>query len=468
MIIFKAEQTELLLKPLERMASGKWDLNSRLDGLKRGLAKQVGSVLDRVFFSLRQSIESISKSSVALSQTAPELDQAAKSLEDQSKDQADRAAQIAAAGRQMAVSVEHVTESTIEATQFSSQITKSAGAAMDKSRLSEQSMLEVKELVDGLKTQMETLSKQSGQIGSIMEMIKKIADQTNLLSLNASIEAARAGEAGRGFAVVATEIRKLAEQSMQATNGVEDILNSIKSSVDMSTGSVDKVLDSVKKSATISEEAAEVLEEVTHNLDELDKHLNTISAAGQEQDATVKSFVDEIDAIASAAEEQSALAVQLNGIMDKINSGCDELLVSVGVFRTGSHEKAEKAALEAANSREITSMSASSAESFMNQFINKHRFIELAYLTDANGRQITPNIWSKGIRSSNDKNSIGSNWLSKEWFKKPKDTGMIYITDIYRSVATDNFCFTVAVPVKDASGGVIGVLGVDVNFSNML
>ncbi|GAB1535286.1 methyl-accepting chemotaxis protein [Geovibrio sp. ADMFC3] len=468
MFKFSSGLDNKLLKPLERMASGKWDLNGRFESLKGGLAVSIGNVLNKVFDSLKKTIESISKSSVTLSQIAPELDQAAKSLEEQSKIQAEKAVQIAAAGKQMAVSVEHVTGSTLEATQFSSQITKSAGIAMEKSRLSESSMLEVREMVTGLKNQMEALSEQSGKIGSIMEMIKKIADQTNLLSLNASIEAARAGEAGRGFAVVATEVRKLAEQSMEATSGVENILYSIKSSIETSMGSVGKVLSSVEKSAEISEEAVEVLAEVANHMDELDKHLNTIAAAGQEQDVTVKSVVGEIDGIASAAEEQSALASQLNGIVDKINGGCDDLLISIGVFRTGSHEKAEKAALEAAKSKEVTSMNSSSIESYMNQFIKRNSYIELAYMTDARGRQITPNIWNRNVRGSNDSLSVGSDWSTRDWFRKPKETGDVYVTDIYRSVATDNFCFTVAAPVKDNSGNVTGVLAVDISFADMM
>ena len=349
MFNFSSGSQEKILAPLEKAASGRWDLNNRFDGIKRGIAGKISAVLNRVFESLRKTVEAISKSSVTLSKIAPELDQAAKSLSGQSKAQAERAMQIAAAGKQMAVAVEHVSGSTLEATQFSSEITRSAGTAMEKSRLSEKSMLEVKELVSGLKNQMTALSDQSGKIGSIMEMIKKIADQTNLLSLNASIEAARAGDAGRGFAVVATEVRKLAEQSMEATNGVESILYSIKSSIEISMDSVNHVLSSVEKSAQISEEAVDLLTGVAAHLDELDRHLNTIAAAGQEQDVTVRSVVDEIDGIAAAAEEQSVLAEQLSGIVGRINGGCDELLVSVGVFRTESHKKAENAALEAAS-----------------------------------------------------------------------------------------------------------------------
>jgi methyl-accepting chemotaxis protein len=464
MFKFKSSNGKDLFKPLELMASGKWNLNRKFETA----SGTIGSLLNNVFSSLKKTVESISSSSINLSKVAPELDLAAQSLEEASRNQAEQALQIAAAGKQMAESVVHVTGSTLEATEFSSRITKSAQTAMHKSKDSSESMNQVKELVNGLKKQMEVLSENSGKISSIMEMIKKIADQTNLLSLNASIEAARAGEMGRGFAVVATEVRKLAEQSMEATDGVESILNSIKNSIGSSMTSVGHVLTSVEKTAGISAEASDVLSEVSADLDELDKHLNTIAAAGQQQEVTVKTVVGEIDGIASAAEEQSALAVQLNSIVDRMNSGCDNLLVSVGVFRTTSHEKAEKAAVEAASSNEIKSMKASSIESYMNRFIEKNSFIELAYVTDERGRQISANIWNKKLKSSNDSKSIGSDWSTRDWFKKPKETGEPYITDIYRSVATDNFCFTVAVPVSKTGGGVAGVLAVDVSFADML
>lgn len=456
------------LEPLEKMADNSLDLNVSFNEGKNDRSSKAASLLGGLFKRLHSTVFKISTASVKLSQTAPILDDAAKKLKSASTAQAEQAMQIAAAGRELSASVENVTASTVEASQLSHEIIKSSETAMAKSKAASDTMLDVHEQVKELQEQMHSMEEYSKSIGSIMEMIKKIADQTNLLSLNASIEAARAGEMGRGFAVVATEVRKLAEQSMEATQGVESILNNIKGSISKSGRSVDKVLGSVENSSQKSCEAVELLNNVTESIEKLDQNLNMIALAGKEQEETVRSVADSIEQIAMQADEQSSLASSLDDVVENINTGCDNLLISIGEFRLQSHAKAAASAENAARSREVQDMNTRSLESFLDRYIASNSFVELAYVTDASGRQVSPNVWNKSVKSVNDSSSIGANWATRDWFRKPAQTGETYISDIYRSVASGGFCFTVAVPVKDEGGRTKGVFAVDINFSSML
>lgn len=456
------------LSGLEKMSDGNLDLNIGFEESKNSMCAKTGSLLNSVFKKIHDTVFKISTAAVKLSNTAPELQKAAFELKSASESQAEQAIQIAAAGRQLSATVESVTGSTIEASEFSEEIIKSADIAMNKSREASDAMIGVKMQVNELQNQMRSMEQYSQSIGSIMVMIKKIADQTNLLSLNASIEAARAGEMGRGFAVVATEVRKLAEQSMEATNGVESILNNIRNSIRTSSKSVDAVLSSVDSTASVSSESAEILSTLTESIEQLNERLNLIAHAGKEQSDTVHSVADSIEMVASQAEQQSRLSTQLESIVGDINNGCDELLVSIGSFRLNSHDKSAKITESASKAAELLSGDSYKIETYLNNFLRQNSFIELAYVTDGRGVQISPNVWNRSVKSENDRSSVGSNWSTRDWFKNPARSGEAYISDIYRSVASGGFCFTVAIPFKDSGGTLRGVFAVDINFSKML
>ena len=145
---------------------------------------------------------------------------------------------------------------------------------------------------------MQELGKQAESIGGVMNVISDIADQTNLLALNAAIEAARAGEAGRGFAVVADEVRKLAEKTMAATQEVGSNINSIQQSARVNIEEVDTAVRSVAEATDLANSSGEALGVIV----EL---------------ASVNSAI--VASIATAAEEQSATSEEINGAIDEIN-----------------------------------------------------------------------------------------------------------------------------------------------------
>jgi methyl-accepting chemotaxis protein len=150
----------------------------------------------------------------------------------------------------------------------------------------------------GLKTEMQDLGGQAQGIGQIMQVISDIADQTNLLALNAAIEAARAGEAGRGFAVVADEVRKLAEKTMTATKEVSNYIQAIQESARRNMAATDETSHGIEDADNLAHEAGDALRQIL---------------------AAVEKTSDQVRGIATAAEQQSATSEEINRSTDQIN-----------------------------------------------------------------------------------------------------------------------------------------------------
>ncbi|NMC49574.1 MAG: methyl-accepting chemotaxis protein, partial [Desulfovibrio sp.] len=159
-------------------------------------------------------------------------------------------------------------------------------------------MDDVQRQTDHLKRDMGNLGRQAEDIGRIMTVITDIADQTNLLALNAAIEAARAGEAGRGFAVVADEVRKLAEKTMAATKEVGEAITTIQQSTHQNVENVDKSVKLIENATSLTSQSGEALQSILQLVD---------------------STSDQVRSIATAAEEQSAASEEINRSIEDVN-----------------------------------------------------------------------------------------------------------------------------------------------------
>ncbi|SHN49752.1 methyl-accepting chemotaxis protein [Desulfovibrio litoralis] len=180
----------------------------------------------------------------------------------------------------------------------------------------------IKTQSDTLKEEMSSLSKQADDIGQIMNVISDIADQTNLLALNAAIEAARAGEAGRGFAVVADEVRKLAEKTMQATEQVGNAINGIQNGTQRSRNSVDTSVKTVIETTELAGHSGAALNEIVE---------------------LVGTAADQVHSIAIASEEESAASSEITTGMEFINTLADELSHSMEQSHIAVNEVAQQA-----------------------------------------------------------------------------------------------------------------------------
>jgi methyl-accepting chemotaxis protein len=158
---------------------------------------------------------------------------------------------------------------------------------------------------------MSSLGIRSMQIGEIINVIKDIADQTNLLALNAAIEAARAGEQGRGFAVVADEVRKLAERTTKATAEIGDMINAVRDETKRAVSAMEVGSEEVEKGVALATRAGEALGKIVESVNGLQALVQQIATATEEMSAVSETISQDIERIANASKETNDSAAKM-------------------------------------------------------------------------------------------------------------------------------------------------------------
>jgi len=259
--------------------------------------------------TLRQMIEEIVHGAEQLSTASDELLIASEEVAKRSRQQSDSASSMAAAVEEMTVSIDQVAENAREAHGISVQ----AGDLSDKGsqiiRNAASEMGKISQAVQSSSAVIEDLGRQSDQITSIVNTIREIADQTNLLALNAAIEAARAGEQGRGFAVVADEVRKLAERTSRSTTEIAGMVEKIQKGTRDAVASMDIGVKQASQGVELAGQAGTSITEIREGALRVMQVVNNISDSIREQGSVSNDIAKSIENIAQMSEE-SASAVQ--------------------------------------------------------------------------------------------------------------------------------------------------------------
>ncbi|WP_291326534.1 methyl-accepting chemotaxis protein [Desulfovibrio sp. UCD-KL4C] len=253
-----------------------------------------------------------------LSEASQELASQVVHVASGAKQQSGRATETATSMEEMSVTILEVAKNAGEAAE-------SAEAAKDKAAVGEEivrkmvaSIHEVASMTSTMHQSLNKLGSQAQDIDHVMSVISDIADQTNLLALNAAIEAARAGEAGRGFAVVADEVRKLAEKTMQATTEVGDAVSSIQVGTTASMSDISRASEIVSQSTELAGEAGGALHEIVEIVDATRDQIRSIATASEEQSSSSEE-------ITRAVEDISHISIKTADGMAEADQAVEQL-----------------------------------------------------------------------------------------------------------------------------------------------
>jgi methyl-accepting chemotaxis protein len=326
----------IVLKPLAKMsdisrdiAKGEGDLTKRVPCEGNDEIARMGGYFNEFIEKLQHMIkkvahvtDKVASASVELSATAEEISKGTDTL-------TSRASQTAAAVEEMNATVGQVAQNSGKAASLAQDTVKTAqdGGTVVSSTIS--GMQQLSEAVSNSATIISDLGKSSDQIGEIVRTIEDIADQTNLLALNAAIEAARAGEQGRGFAVVADEVRKLAERTTKATKEIGDMIRQIQHDTRGAVDSMQQGTQKVTAGVDLVNKTGEALSQIVRMVSESADMIRQIAVASEEQSVATQQIASDIENVAKVTKESSSgahesakasqdlsqLAVELQGIV---------------------------------------------------------------------------------------------------------------------------------------------------------
>lgn len=310
-------QVDRISTVIEAVTDG--DLTQRLTVEQDDTVGVLMHQINDMIADLESIIREVHSTSDELSEAAQVVASSAEQMSKGAQEQAEQTSSVAASVEEMSSTV----ATTSQHAHDSNEMVRNASALGSEGeqvfRETAEGMGRIARHVNDSAEQVTELGESSQEIGEIIEVISDIADQTNLLALNAAIEAARAGEQGRGFAVVADEVRQLAERTTEATTRVAEMITRIQENTDKVVGSMERSKDEVEDGLTLIDEASDALNEIVSSIESMEDRIDQIARASEQQADASNEIAQNVDSISSVADEVSHSTTDLADMADDMN-----------------------------------------------------------------------------------------------------------------------------------------------------
>jgi methyl-accepting chemotaxis protein len=332
--VFRAIMRPLTLTcdTMERITADN-DLTHRVELQSKDEMGQLATRFNALLGRMHEALTTANGNAGGVLSTAAALATASSQVAESSAKQASATSATAAAVEQMTVSINTVSGNAEEAQSLA---TKAGENSVQGGKIIQEAVSEMGEIastVSSASQVIHALGEESREISNVVQVIREVADQTNLLALNAAIEAARAGEQGRGFAVVADEVRKLAERTAQSTGDISTMIDKIQASASEAVQEMGRVVQRVESGKVLAENAGERMASIQEDSRRVSDAVTEISDNLKEQSNASHDIAKHVESIAQMTDENNVAAEEVSSNAQRLDHLAKETSAAIAVFR---------------------------------------------------------------------------------------------------------------------------------------
>jgi methyl-accepting chemotaxis protein WspA len=320
-----------LVAALERMRGG--DFTQRITSQRKDEFGLVGNGLNRLADDLSILVGQVQRSGIQVNMTATEIAATAKEQQTTTNEIAATTAEIGATSKEISATSKELDKTMNEVGQVAEDTAQLANSGQSAIGRMESMMRQIIDASSSVTNKLAVLNEKTTNINSVVTTITKVADQTNLLSLNAAIEAEKAGEYGLGFAVVAMEIRRLADQTAVATYDIEKMVKEMQSAVAAGVMGMDKFSEEVRRGVEEIRQVSTQLAQIIHQVQTLTPRFQTVSEGMHAQATGAQQISETLTQLSEAAHQSADSLRQSNMAIEQLNEAARGLQTSVARFK---------------------------------------------------------------------------------------------------------------------------------------